>query len=169
MKQCFWKFLLLPTLMLSLAALASAKGQGVCSAAHMAGEYGHTLTGVVYPPNLPLGTAVAFEAVGSSTIDMDGNIWGTQHSSLGGTVSQDKIEGTITFNADCTINWTVGIYDEWGTTLLRTATWAGVVVGNGVATESRSIMTSLVMHTPIGDVNIPVAVTVTSKRIPGSR
>ena len=130
MKHYFAKFLFLATLMLSLATLASAQGQGVCSAAHMAGEYGHNLTGVVYPPNLLPGTAVAFEAIGRDTIDKDGNISGTQHSSLGGAVSQEKIEGTITYNADCTIDWTVGIYDELGTTLLRTVTWAGVIVGN---------------------------------------
>jgi hypothetical protein len=168
MKHCFWKFFFLATFMLSLAALALAQGQGVCSAAHMAGEYGHTLTGVVYPPNLAPGTAVAFEAVGRVTIDKDGNISGTQHSSLGGAVSQEKLEGTITSNADCTIAWTVGIYDEWGTTLLRTATWAGVVVGNGTGAESRSIMTSLVMPTPGGDVNIPAVVTVIAKKVPGS-
>ena len=169
MKHYFAKCLVLSTLMLNLATLASAQGQGVCSAARMAGEYGHTLTGVVYPPNLPPGTAVAFEAIGRDTIDKDGNISGTQHSSLGGAVSQEKIEGTITFNTDCTIDWTVGIYDELGTTLLRTVTWAGVIVGNGTETESRSIVTSLVMPTPIGDLNIPAAVTVIVKKVPGSR
>lgn len=169
MKHHFGKFLFLSTLMLSLATLASAQGQGVCSAAHMAGEYGHTLTGVVYPPNLPPGTAVAFEAIGRGAIDKDGNISGTQHSSLGGAISQERIEGTITYNADCTIDWTVGIYDEWGTALLRTVTWAGVIVGNGTEAESRSIVTSLVMHTPVGDLNIPAAVTVIVKKVPGSR
>ena len=169
MKHYFAKFLFLSALMLSLVTLASAQGQGVCSAAHMAGEYGHNLTGVVYPPNLLPGTAVAFEAIGRDTIDKDGNISGTQHSSLGGAVSQEKIEGTITYNADCTIDWTVGIYDELGTTLLRTVTWAGVIVGNGTEAESRSIVTSLVMPTPIGDLNIPAAVTVIVKKVPGSR
>jgi hypothetical protein len=168
MKHFAWRFFFLAALMLILAALGSAQGQGVCSTAHMAGEYGHVLSGVVYPPNLPPGTAVVFEAVGRSTIDKDGNIVGTQHTSLGGKVSQETIRGTIAFNDDCTITWTVGIYDESGTTLLRTADWAGVVVGNGTETESRSIMTSLLMPTPGGGVNIPAAVTVVSKKVPGS-
>jgi len=167
MKHSISRFFFLAALMLSLAALASAQGKGVCSAAHIAGEYGHMLTGTVYPPNLPPGTAVAFATVGRGTIDEEGNISGTQDSSLGGTVSKETIEGTITFNADCTITWAVGIYDESGTTLLRKVTWAGVVVGNGKEAESRSIMTSLVAPTPFGEVSIPAVVTVVAKRTPG--
>lgn len=167
MKHSAWRFFSLAVLMLSLAALASAQDKGVCSAAHMVGEYGHTMTGTVYPPNLPPGTAVVFAAVGKGTIDIDGNISGTQYSTLGGTVSQEAIVGTITWGADCTATWTVGIYDPSGT-LRRTANWAGVVVGNGTEVEIRSIMTSLVMPAP-GGLNIPAAVTIIAKRVPGSR
>jgi len=171
MKRFVWIFFF-ATLMLSMASLASAQGQS-CSAARMAGEYGHILSGVVYPPTLPPGTAVAFEAVGKTTIDKDGNITGTQHSSLGGTVSKETIRGSITFNDDCTITWTVGIYDEMGTTLLRTVNWSGVIVGNGTDAESRSIITSLVMHLTVNGIPvnmpIPAAVTCAVKRMPGPR
>jgi hypothetical protein len=168
-----WTMVLLAGLLLSMPAFAGEKKHGddcTCSIFNMAGEYGHALSGVVYPPNLPPGTPVAFEAVGRGTIERDGTISGTQHSSLGGKVSLETIRGIIAINNDdCTIKWTVGIYDESGTLLLRTAKWAGVVVGNGADTESRSIMTSLVMSTPAGDVNIPAAVTDVSKKVPGSR
>jgi hypothetical protein len=63
---------------------------------------------------------------------------------VGGRVSKETFTGTGTVNSDCTGTATFSVYDESGTTLLRTATFSVVFVDNG--REEREIATSLVLE-----------------------
>ena len=80
-RNVVWTNYLLATLMLGLAAGASAQVPRTCSLAGVAGEWGPTLTGTVILPTGP----VPFAAVERLTIDAAGNVSGTQTGSAGGT------------------------------------------------------------------------------------
>jgi hypothetical protein len=148
------------TIMLSMAAVASAQVQGSCSPASVAGTWGYTDTGTLITPNGP----VPFAAVGTITVDADGNFTGTQTSSAGGNVVKNAIKGTGTVNADCTGTATVRVYDELGTTPLRTATFFTVFVDN--AREEREIATSLAAILPDGtSVPVPAVITGTARKL----
>jgi hypothetical protein len=154
---------LLVPLWLGLTAMASAQKQGVCSANRLAGQAGFTATGTVILQTGP----VPFAIVGKVTSQADGTLTGTQTASLGGSVSHETSQGALTLNPDCTGTMTVDIHDESGTLPDRTAVWFVVVDDN--AKEMRSIMTSLVLHLPGGDVSTPAIVTMnTRKLLPGS-
>ena len=148
------------TLVLSLAAVASAQGGPACSSAGLAAESGFTFTGSVITP---AGVAVPFAAVGRMTADADGNVSGALDRSLGGQAAKETFSGTITVNPDCSGAMTVEIYDQAGNPL-RTAEWALVVDDDG--SEVRGIMTSLVLTdgTRLGPI-----VTVQARRLFGNR
>lgn len=144
-------------LLLSLAAVASAHPQATCSTASVAGTWGFTDTGTAILPTGP----VPFAAVGTITGDAHGNLSGTQTTSLGGRVSKETFKGTGIVNSDCTGTATFSVYDESGTTLLRTATFSVVFVDN--AREEREIATSLVLE-PTGT-QVPTVITGSAKKL----
>src|SRR5512146_1206256 len=113
-------------LSLSLAAVASAQDQGVCSANRLAGQSGFTAKGTVILQTGP----VPFAIVGEITSQADGRFTGTQTASLGGSVSHETSQGAFTLNPDCTGTMTVDIHDESGTLPDRTAIWYVVVDEN---------------------------------------
>ncbi len=88
---------------------------------------------------------------GRYTLDADGNLSGTNHSSPGGQVSKGEIRGTITVNSDCTGTMTGGLYDLSGN-LLRALEMA--LVFDDHARELRMIVTSLALPNgiPLGPV-----------------
>jgi hypothetical protein len=147
-------------LSVGLAATASAneKDHYSCSIARVAGAWGYSLQGTIFPPTAPGPVPVAF--VGTYTVDRTGYISGTQTSNAGGNVSQDVLTGTLTVNADCTGTQTVDIYNESGI-LLRTAVWAVVFLDN--ATEVRGTFESLVAW-PSG-VNVPAIAIAEGRRL----
>ena len=146
-------------LFLSLARMTTAQG-GNCSIASAAGVWGHTIIGTIFTP---VGAAVPTAAVGISTFDAAGNFTGSQTSSTGGIVIEDKIKGTLTLNPDCTGTLTTSVFDQ-SSTLLRTAVWNLVVVDNG--REVRAIFKSLAL--PNGT-PIPAVITVEVKRVDPGR
>jgi len=126
MKHQIVRNIALALLALGLAATASAQGHHTCSIARVAGTWGYSLQGTFFPPT-PTGPATVLVAfVGTFTVDVDGDLSGTQTSNANGTVSHDVLKGKLTMNPDCTGTQTVNIYDQSGTTLLRTAVWAVV-------------------------------------------
>jgi hypothetical protein len=146
------------TLLMSLAAIAQAQPDGTCSSARLAGAWGYTYTGALI---LPTG-AVPAGSVGRFTVDAAGNLSGTQTSSVGGSVGEDTIAGSVAVNSDCTGTATVRIYSSSGT-LLRTAVLALVFVDN--AREFRAIFQSLVLA---NGTNVPAVMTMDGKKlIPG--
>mgnify|MGYP007084773714 CR=1 FL=1 len=158
MKHNIMRTILSATLLLSLAAVASAQDHGTCTTATVAGDLGYTFTGTLSLPTGP----VPFAGVGRGTWDAAGNVSNTQTSSVGGTTIKNVVKGTYTVNPDCTGTVTVNIYDLSGN-LVRTATWDSVIEDNG--TEYRAIMTSLRLAdgTPV-----PAVVTMIGKRISGN-
>ncbi|HUI58449.1 MAG TPA: hypothetical protein VLY04_25935 [Bryobacteraceae bacterium] len=150
----------LATLLLSMAAVASAQYDGTCSNATMSGVWGYTITGTLITPTGP----VPFGVIGRSINNIDGTSSATQTSSTGGQVSLDTLKGNGgVVNPDCTTTFSVSVYDKSGT-LLRTANWSGVLVDNGK--ELRAIMTSLVLAngTPNG-MSIPAIVTMNARKL----
>ncbi len=144
-------------LFLSLAAVASAQPQGTSSTASVQGTWGFTDTGTVFLPTGP----VPFAAVGIITGDAHGNFSGTQTTSVGGRISKETFTGTGTVNSDCTGTATFSVYDESGTTLLRTATRSVVFVDN--AREEYEIATSLVLE-PTGT-RVPTVISGCAKKL----
>jgi len=154
-RNVVWTIFLFATLMLGLAAIASAQVPRTCSLAGVAGEWGPTLTGTLTLPTGP----IPFAAVQRITIDAAGNVSGSQTGSAGGTVREETIKGNITVNSDCTGTLTVGIYGQSGN-LSRTAVWAVVFVDN--EREMRAILKSIVLAdgTPV-----PAVLTMDSKKL----
>jgi hypothetical protein len=121
----------------------------------VAGEWGPILTGTLILPTGP----VPFAAVERLTIDAAGNVSGTQTGSPGGTVREERIEGNITVNSDCTGTLTVGIYGQSGN-LSRTGVWAVVFVDN--EREMRAIIKSIVLA---DGTHVPAVITMDSKKL----
>ena len=145
----------LAMLVLSLSASASAQDDGKCTMAHRAGDYGFTWTGTMI---LPTG-AVPAAGVGIVTFDIAGNMWGTQTTSLNGTVSKRTMSGTYTVNPDCTGTLATDVFDELGN-LVNKVTWAAVSVDK--MSETRLIMTS--MERADGT-KVPVVITLHGKKL----
>jgi hypothetical protein len=146
----------LATLLLSLATVGLAEEKATCSTASVAGEWGYTFTGAIILSSGP----VTIGVVGRSTIDAEGNVSATQTESVGGKIAEDLVKGTATVNSDCIGTLNVSVYDQTGTTLLRTATW--VTVFDDHARELRALMTSLV---PAGSTSgFPVVITMNGKK-----
>jgi hypothetical protein len=133
---------------------AGSLGDGPCSNAGVAGEWGYTETGTVIPTT----GAVPFAAVARYTLDADGNLSGTATSSSGGSTANVTLKGTGTVNSDCTGTLTVGVYESGN--LLRTAAFAFVYVDD--AREGRAIVTSLVLA---DGASVPAVLTVDAKKL----
>jgi len=144
------------TLLLGLAAVASAQGFRTCTLAGVAGQWGHTFTGTLILPTGPVPVA----AVGTITIDAAGNLSGTQTRSVGGRVFEDTIKGTVAVNDDCTGTITDSIYDQSGS-LIITAEWDLAFVDN--ERELRAILKKLVLQ-PSGT-SVPPVVTLNAKKV----
>jgi hypothetical protein len=141
-------------LLASLAAVARAQDDRICSTPGLAGEWGYTSTGVfIFATG-----AVPFALVGRVTFDAAGNFSGAQNSSTGGQVGQDTIKGTTTVNPDCTGTLNVNVYNQSGT-LLSTSVLAFVIVDNG--REIGGIFTS---QTLANGTNGPTVATFNAKR-----
>ena len=156
-RNIVWRALFVATLLLSLAGVGAAEDYRACSLHRVAGEWGYTFTGTLIvgtPPEL-------FAGVGKYTFDAEGNVSATQNSSLGGSVAENTIKGTITVNSDCTGTLTVNVYDQSGTNLLRTAVWG--VVFDDEARELRGILKSLALE-PSGT-SVPPIVTQNGKKL----
>lgn len=146
----------LATLLLSLAAVASARDDRGCSAARVAGQWGYTITGTLILPTGP----VPFAVVGKLTADAEGNSSAMQTTVVGGNVSEETLKATFTVNSDCTGTQTVSVYDQSGN-LVRTATLALVLDDN--AREVRGIFTSLVLQ-PSGT-HVPAVLTSNARKL----
>jgi hypothetical protein len=152
MARTTFGIILIATL-ISLAPAALAHSQS-CSQAGVAGDWGYTYTGTIV---LPTG-AIPAAAVGSFSLDAQGNISGTQTRSVGGSTAEETIKGTGMVKHDCTATYTVEVYDGAGN-LLRTAVLAGVFVDK--EKELQAIFASLVL--PNG-ASLPPVITVNAKK-----
>ena len=140
-------------LLVSLAAVARAQDDRICSTPGLAGEWGYTSTGVfIFATG-----AVPFALVGRVTFDAAGNFSGAQNSSTGGQVGQETIKGTTTVNPDCTGTQNVNVYNQSGN-LLSTSVLAFVIVDNGQ--EVRAIFKSQTFN----GTNVPTVATLNAKR-----
>lgn len=142
------------TLLVSLAAVATAQDDRNCSTPGLAGAWGYTSTGAfIFPTG-----AVPFAFVGRLTFDAAGNFSGAQNSSTGGQVSQDTIKGTTTVNPDCTGTLNVNVYNQSGT-LFSSSVLTFVIVDNG--REVSAIFTS---QSLANGTNGPTVATLNAKR-----
>jgi len=150
-RNIVWTMFFVATLLLSLASVASAQDNVICSNAGVAGTWGTTLTGTQFLP-APTGP-VPFASVNRITYDLAGNFSGTQTRSSNGTVSRVTFRGTYTVNSDCTGKKTIKAYNQSGN-LLNTAEADFVLVNN--AKDLFEIFTSVVL--PDGT-SVPVVIT----------
>ena len=141
--------------LLGMTAAALSQDDGKCTMIGRAGDYGFTWTGTMILPSGPVPAA----GVGASTFDAAGNMWGTQTTTINGSVSKRMVRGTYTVNPDCTGTLDTSSYDEsWN--LVNKSTWVGVSVDK--MNETRLIMTS--MERADG-AKIPVAITLNGKKL----
>jgi hypothetical protein len=153
MKGFFVRTLCAVALVVGLAAVASAQ-PGPCGM--VTGDWAYTKTGTLLPPTGP----VPYAAVGKLTIGLNGSSTGTQVSNTGGTAVKNALIGTGSVEADCSVIATVGVYDESGAVLLRTATIWLVFDDNG--REGRGIVTQITL--PNGNV-VPSVLTMLFRRV----
>lgn len=148
---------------LGLVAMASAQSQGVCSMNKLAGQFGYNATGSLVLQTGP----ELFASVGKLTLQSNGAVTSTQYASLGGDVSHETFEGTVTMNPDCTGTMTVELTDDSGNLPNRTVSWKVVFDDN--AQEIRGLANSVVLHLPAGDVDTKAIVTFNGRKIlPGN-
>ncbi len=136
-------------------ATVRADGGAPCSLATVAGSSGFTISGTLIFPTGPVPVA----AIGKDTIGADGSFSGTETRSLGGSVAQETLKGTVTVSPDCTGKLTAQALDESGK-LVRTSVFAFVIDDN--SSEIRALQTSLVL--PDGT-NVPNVITVEARKI----
>jgi hypothetical protein len=79
-----------------------------CSLEAVAGNWGFTLTGSA---TLPSGQ-VLVAAVGTVTVDDQGNLSGTEARSVGGGYADETVTGTWTVNSSCTGTLNAKIYES---------------------------------------------------------
>ena len=108
--------------------LAGPSLHAACTSATAAGTFGFTTTGILILP-APTGP-VPVAAVGSITVQLNGDVSGNQDRSVGGIFAHETITGTLTVNRDCTISLLANVFDSSGN-LVRTSTIDGVLVNNG--------------------------------------
>lgn len=135
-------------------ATVHADGGGVCSPATVAGNYGFTLSGTLL---LPTG-AVPLAAIGRSTLDVEGNGFGTEARNLGGSFANDTFTATYTVSSACTGTGTLKFFESGQ--LARTSVIATVWDDN--ANEFRFVQQSLTL--PDGT-NIPAIVNGEARKI----
>lgn len=147
--------------LVSLVPAARAQDDGTCSTATVAGKWGYTYTGTILVPT-PTGTlAVPVAAVGRFSVDVDGNISGTQTRSNGGMSAQETLTAKITVNADCTATGNFNVYQSGQ--LVRTAVLA--LVFDDDSKEARAIFESLTL---VNGPTVPVVITVQARKISSS-
>ena len=143
MKCHFFRTICIATLMLMVAAVASAQGHRGCTNRSLEGKWGYTETGTVIPPTA-LGGATLAVAVGLYTFDGHGNVSAVQVSSAGGKVSDDTKLGFYAVDRDCMGTLTVDITSTSAsvppTVTVRHSVWEFVLVDD--ATEIRAVMRS---------------------------
>ena len=153
-----WTVFFLATLLLSLAAVASAQEDRGCSAASVAGEWGYSETGTLYVPTGP----VPYASVGTFTLDRDGNYLGERTASVGGKIVTAAFKGTATVNSDCTGKVTISFYDQAGNV---TSTAAKFLVFVDNSRGARAIATSVEQVLPNGtSVSLPAVLTTDAKK-----
>ena len=155
MKHTFVRTIFLATLLLSLAAIASAQDFGMCSPFGVAGEWGYSETGTLYLPSGP----VPYVVLGKFTVDLAGNYTGQRTASVGGNISSTNLKGTITVNSDCTGTQTISLLDNSGN-VTSTATKNLVFVD--YAREYFGILTSVTLA---NGVSLNSAMTTTAKKL----
>ena len=139
--------------------LAGPSLHAACTSATAAGTFGFTTTGILILP-APTGP-VPVGAVGSITVDLNGNAAGSQDRSLGGAFAHETLTGTLTVNRDCTISLLANVFDSSGT-LVRTSTIDGVLVNNGK--QLRAIFETVVLA---NGVSLGSVLTVDANRVQG--
>jgi hypothetical protein len=83
-----------------LLAPAWAQNTAACTTSTTRGVYGVTCSGFMSPAaGAP---QVAFSALGTVTGDYSGRFTGTAKASLGGTIVDQTVSGTLVVNSDCT-------------------------------------------------------------------
>jgi hypothetical protein len=141
------------TLLISVAALCLGVAPAMhaaetCSNAKAAGKWGFTLSGTLLPTTGP----VLGAAVGTLTVDHEGNFTGTEARNVGGGFANETIKGSWTVSSDCTASVTANIYESG--VLVRTSVLAGVVLEN----SSKLLMVQESLTLPDGT-TIPVVIT----------
>jgi len=139
--------------------LAGPSLHAACTSATAAGTFGFTTTGILILP-APTGP-VPVGAVGSITVDLNGNTAGSQDRSLGGAFAHETLTGTLTVNRDCTISLLANVFDSSGN-LVRTSTIDGVLVNNGK--QIRAIFETVVLA---NGVSLGSVLTVDANRVQG--
>ena len=139
--------------------LARPSLHAACTSATAAGTFGFTTTGILILP-APTGP-VPVGAVGSITVNLNGNAAGSQDRSLGGAFAHETLTGTLTVNRDCTISLLANVFDSSGT-LVRTSTIDGVLVNNGK--QIRGIFETVVLA---NGVSLGSVLTVDANRVQG--
>ncbi len=139
--------------------LAGPSLHAACTSATAAGTFGFTTTGILILP-APTGP-VPVGAVGSITVDLNGNAAGSQDRSLGGAFAHETLTGTLTVNRDCTISLLANVFDSSGN-LVRTSTIDGVLVNNGK--QIRAIFETVVLA---NGVSLGSVLTVDANRVQG--
>jgi hypothetical protein len=137
-----------------LACLVPAAQAANCSTATVAGSWGLTLTGTLLLPTGPIPAAGVLRA----TVDVEGNITGTEARSVGGAYADETFTGTWTVNADCTGSATASFFENGQ--LVRTSVLAVVFDDN--SKELRIVQKSLTL--PDGTTQVPVVITAEGKK-----
>lgn len=154
--------LFITVLMLMATGARADEGRNGCSLRGVAGEWGYTFSGTLFPEGVPGGEI--FAGTGKYTSDAQGNVASTQTISSGGRVANDVTEGSITVNRDCTAKITIDVYDE-DDNLLRTSSWDIVFVDN--QGEVFGVMTSLELAD--GTIVPSVATMLAKRTLPSQR
>jgi hypothetical protein len=137
-----------------LSIVSRAEGQQ-CSLASAAGRYAFTLTGNLLSPT----GWVPAAAVGRFTIDLEGNVSGTEARNVGGGFANETLRGTLTVNANCTGRVAFDIFESG--VLVRKTVFSTVTDDN--FTEIRSVEQSLILE-PSGT-HVPAVITTVVKRL----
>jgi hypothetical protein len=158
MKHSLVRMACVVAVLAGMTGIASAQGKSGCPS--VAGEWAYTKTGTLPPPTGP----VPYAAVGKLEIRRDGTSSGVQVSDTGGMAVKNALDGTGIVEADCSVIATVGVYDESGSVLLRTATMWLVLDDNG--REARGIVTKIEL--PNGVV-VPSVLTMSLRKVENNR
>jgi len=151
---------LIAALSLMATNVSAADSASGCSLRGVAGEWGYTFSGTLFPEGAEGG--VIFAGTGKYSSDVRGNVSSTQTISTGGAVARDTTDGTITVNSDCTASIEIDVYDEEGE-LLRISKWDVVFVDNQA--EVFGVMAS--MEVPVAPntfAQVPSVATMQAKR-----
>ncbi len=87
----------------AIVTIATAAQARSCSLQGVSGRYGYTIAGTI-----PTLGAVA--AVGTISLDAEGNVTGAQTASFNGAIVKETLSGAYTVNADCTGTATVNVF-----------------------------------------------------------